>query len=242
MHSYNATGQRNITGLSPLKTSLFLVYNIFMKQYYIDKGSDSLLLFFAGWGCDEYEFEHLASESDVLILYDYMDIKLNFDFSKYKEINMIAFSAGVFIGTLFDFNFKINKKIAIDGNPYLFDEHFGLSKNMQDILFNITEDTAEDFARNYLVKTEEEYSNFHPAKRSLASCQEEFISLKNIYHSKKQDIKDTYDAAIAGDEDPIVDISAQKEYYGDRLHLIKNARHNIFFRIKSFEDIFGYIK
>ena len=41
-----------------------------MKQYLINKNSDELLMFFTGWGCDEYEFEHLDSKFDVLLLYD----------------------------------------------------------------------------------------------------------------------------------------------------------------------------
>ena len=60
-------------------------------------------------------------------------------------------------------NFEINKKIAISGNPYLFDEYFGLSKHIQNILYNITEENADDFARNYLVKTDEEWANFGDA-------------------------------------------------------------------------------
>lgn len=211
-----------------------------MKQYFINNNSDSLLLFFSGWGCDENEFEHLESKSDVLILYDYTDLYLDFDFSKYNEINLLAFSAGVFAASVFKFDFKLNKKIALDGNPYLFNEKFGLSKKTQNILCNITEENADDFARNYLVKTEDDYKNFHPSKRTLESCRIEFDRLKDIYKEQKTNIRDIYDTAILGDEDPIFNVSAQKEFYGDRIKLIKNARHNIFFRIKSYDDIFNY--
>ena len=41
-----------------------------MKKYLINNNSDSLLIFFTGWGCDEYEFEHLESDCDVLLFYD----------------------------------------------------------------------------------------------------------------------------------------------------------------------------
>lgn len=211
-----------------------------MKQYYINNKADKLLIFFTGWGCDEYEFEHLESKSDVLILYNYTDLNLDFDFSEYNEINLLAFSAGVFVASVFNFDFKLNKKIALDGNPYLFDEKFGLSKKIQDILYNITEENADDFARNYLVKTEDDYKNFHPSKRTLESCRIEFDRLKEIYKEQKTNIRDIYDTAIFGEEDPIFNVSAQKEFYGDRIKLIKNARHNIFFRIKSYEDILNY--
>lgn len=208
-----------------------------MKIHLINNDSNTLLLFFTGWGCDEYEFEHLKTDSDVLILYDYNDLTLNFDFSKYKEINILAFSAGVFVASVFNFDFKTNKKIAVSGNPYLFDEHFGLSQKTQDFLCNITEETADDFAKNYLVKTEEEYANFHNSKRTLDSCEREFEYLKQLYETKKQDIKDIFDIAIIGENDPLFNPSAQKEFYGNRLNIIKNARHNMFFRIKSYGDI-----
>ena len=209
-----------------------------MQTYFIDNSSNKLLIFFAGWGCDEYEFEHLNSESDVLILYNYLDLNLVFDFSKYKEFNLIAFSAGVFVGSIFNFDFKINRKIAIDGNPYLFDEKFGLSKEVQKLLYNITEENANDFARNYLVKTDEEWKNFHPSRRTLESCCIEFDCLKEIYKKQIQNIKNIYDYALIGEDDPLFNVSYQKEYYGDKLKIIKNARHNLFFRINKYEDIF----
>lgn len=208
-----------------------------MKKYLINNNSDTLLIFFTGWGCDEYEFEHLSAVCDVLLLYDYSDLKFDFDFSKYKKFNLIAFSAGVFVSSLFNFDFKINKKIALSGNPYLFDEHFGLSDNMQKILCSVTVETADDFARNYLVKTDEEWKNFHNSKRNVESCQMELENLKALYETHKQAVKDTFDAALIGDDDPIFNVSAQKEFYGSRLNIIKHARHNLFFRIKNYEQI-----
>lgn len=212
-----------------------------MQKHLVNKNSENLLIFFAGWGCDEYEFEHLESDSDVLILYNYTDMNLVFDFSKYKNFDLISFSAGVFAASIMKFNFDINKKIAIDGNPYLFDEYFGLSKDMQNTLYNITEESADNFARNYLVKTDAEWENFHPSKRTLESCQIEFDCLRKIYNSTKQNIKDIYDFAIFGEEDPIFNVSAQKEFFGNRLNLVENARHNLFFRINKFEQIFDFI-
>lgn len=212
-----------------------------MKKYLIHKNSDTLLIFFTGWGCDEYEFEHLEANSDVLLLYDYTDLNLDFDFSKYKNFDLIAFSAGVFVASIMDFDFEINKKIAIDGNPYLFDDYFGLSNEIQDILYNITEENAEEFARNYLVKTDDEWKNFHPSKRTLESCQKEFDCLKEIYKNQKQNIKDIYNFALAGSDDLIFNISAQQEFYGNRLNIINNARHNPFFRIKKYEQLLDLI-
>ena len=209
-----------------------------MKKYFINNNSRKLILFFTGWGCDEHEFSHLESNTDVLILYDYTDLKISFDFSNYDEINLISFSAGVFIASIINFDFKINNKFAISGNPYLFDDKLGLSKKTQDLLYNITEETAEEFAKNYLVKTDEEWNSFRPSNRTLDSCKFEFNFLKSLYEKQKKDICDNFDVAIFGQEDPLFDVTEQKKFYNDRLRIVKNARHNIFFRIHNYEQIF----
>ena len=211
-----------------------------MKKYFINNYSDNLLIFFTGWGCDEYEFEHLQSTRDVLLLYEYMDLNLDFNFLKYKNIDLIAFSAGVFVASIMDFNFKINKKIAISGNPYLFDEQLGLSKEIQNVLYNISEKTADEFAKNYLVKTDEEWKIFHHSKRTLESCKAEFNCLKELYNTNRHKIRNIYDFAIFGYNDKIFNLTAQKNFYGNNLKLIRNARHNMFFRIKNYEQIFIY--
>ena len=210
-----------------------------MQKYLINNNSDNLLIFFTGWGCDEYEFEHLEADSDVLILYNYLDLNFNFDFSKYKNIDLIAFSAGVFVASVMKFDFKINKKIAISGNPYLFSEKFGLSKNIQEVLCNITQENADDFARNYLVKTDAEWKKFHHSKRTLDSCKMEFNKLKELYTANKENIKDIFDNAIFGEYDTMLNINKQKEFYGKRISIIENARHSIFFRINKYEKIFN---
>ena len=211
-----------------------------MKKHLVNNGSDTLLIFFTGWGCDEFEFNHLNSNSDILILYDYSNLDLDFDFSKYKKYNLIAFSAGVFIASVFNFDFNIGKKIAISGNPYLFDEYFGISKENQNILCSVTEENADDFARNYLVKTEDEFKKFHHSNRTIESCKQEFDSLKQLYHIHKEDIKNIFDLAIFGEDDLIFNLSAQKEFFKNKLKIIKNARHNVFFKIKKYDELLNY--
>ncbi len=213
-----------------------------MKKHLISNNSDKLLIFFTGWGCDEYEFEHLKSERDVLLLYDYTDLILDFDFSMYKNYDLIAFSAGVFISSVVEFGFNIEKKIALSGNPYLFDEKLGLSKKIQDILYNITEENADDFAKKYLIKTEEEWKRFRHSGRSLDSCKAEFNSLKDLYTKNKANIKDIFDFALIGENDEIFNLEAQKEFYGKRLIRIENARHSLFFKLAKYEQIFDLIR
>lgn len=211
-----------------------------MKSYLINKNSEKLIIFFSGWGCDEYEFGHLEANSDVLILYDYSDLDLNFDFSKYKKFDLMAFSAGVFVASIINFDFTIDNNVAISGNPYLFDEKLGLSKEIQGILYSITEENADDFARNYLVKTDEEWQKFHHSNRTLDSCRIEFNCLKELYKANKQNIKDIYNQAFIGENDKIFKPFVQKKFYGKRLTVIQNARHNLFFRVPNYENFFKF--
>lgn len=43
-----------------------------------------------------------------------------------------------------------------------------------------------------------------------------------------------------GEEDQIFNISVQKEFYKNRLSIIKNARHNLFFRINKYEQLLNF--
>ena len=78
-----------------------------MKKYLINNGSETLLVFFTGWGCDESEFSRLKADTDV-------------------------------------------------------------------------------FAKNYLIKTEEERKKFHHSKRTTESCHTEFLNLKKLYFKYKK--------------------------------------------------------
>ena len=69
-----------------------------MTQKFISQNnSNSLLLFFAGWGMDENPFKDFKIKNvDLMICYDYR--KLDFDFSlikKYNSIKLVAWSMGI---------------------------------------------------------------------------------------------------------------------------------------------------
>ncbi len=106
------------------------------------------------------------------------------------------------------------------------------------MLYSVNENNADEFARNYLIKTDEEWEKFHHSKRTIESCKKELNSLKELYKTNKQNIIDIYNEAIFGEDDPIFNVSYQKEFYQNRLHYIKDARHSIFFKIKNYEQIF----
>ena len=211
-----------------------------MQYFFEDHHSHDLIVFFAGWGCDENQFTNLHDRKDVLILYDYHDLSLNFDFTRYANIYVIAYSAGVFVASIMaDQLPNLRCKIAVCGNPYLFDENLGISQATVQVLNDITLDNYLDFRRRYMVFSNDEYERYNQLQslRTLESCADELTALQKMYNESIAQINPLFDKAIVADNDLIFRLSAQQDFYKEKLHIIPNARHHVFFRFKSFEEI-----
>ncbi len=211
-----------------------------MQYFFQNHNSSELIVFFAGWGCDYNQFVNLHDTSDVLILYDYQDLELNFDFNKYANIYLLAYSAGVFVSCLLSDKIPdVRKKIAVCGNPYLFDKKLGISPTHLQVLQNISLDNYLDFRRKYMVFSDNEYARYNELQslRSLESCQSELAYLQQLYFEYKDKIVPCFDKAIVAADDLLFNLNAQKDFYKEKLSIIPNARHHIFFRFNSFEEL-----
>lgn len=215
-----------------------------MKFQYINHHSERLVVFFAGWGCDEHQFAELKDPgSDILILFDYDDLKIPFDFSKYAELNVIAYSAGVFVSSLLNAGLpRVKKRVAVNGNPYLFDEDLGLSKRILNVLESVDLNNYLAFRRQYMVETDAEFSEYNRLQslRSVESCAGELNFLKELYALRKPDIRDDFDKAVFSENEPFFNLDNQKKFYDGRIKIVAAARHHLFFKFKSFEEILNY--
>lgn len=209
-------------------------------QYFLqNNNSDELIVFFSGWGCDENQFTNLKDERDVLILYDYQNLDLDFDFSKYKNTYLIAYSAGVFISSIIQNKIpNLRKKVAICGNPYLFDEKLGVSQKTIDVFKSITLENYLDFRREYMVETDDEFKKYNELQsmRSIESCENELFCLQEFYKKYQNEINPDFDTAFIAEKDILFGMAQQKDFYKEKLCKISNAKHHIFFRFKSFAD------
>lgn len=211
-----------------------------MQYFYQDNHSRDLIVFFAGWGCDYNQFSNLHDRKDVLILYDYQDLLLDFDFSRYDNIFVIAYSAGVFVASILtDTIPNVRQKVAVCGNPYMLDEKFGISSESIEVFKGITLDNYLGFRRQYMVFSDEEYEKYNRLEslRTIESCVAELIALQKLYAKYKERINPAFDKAIAAENDLIFDVRAQRDFYKDKLKVIPRARHHIFFHFNSFEDM-----
>ena len=212
-----------------------------MKQFFQSHDSkDELIVFFAGWGCDHNQFADMKDKKDVLILYDYQDLQIDFDFSRYKHIDLIAYSAGVFVASVLQNQIpNLRKKVAICGNPYLFDERLGLSADTVELFYGITLDNYLEFRRKYLVETQEEYEKFNALEsiRTIESCRSELSNLQKLYDKYKEILNPNFDKAFAAENDLFFDLKSQQKFFGETLQIIPHAKHHVFFAFSGFEDI-----
>jgi malonyl-CoA O-methyltransferase/biotin synthesis protein BioG len=210
-----------------------------MKTKLISKNSSKLIIFLSGWGCDDVQFQNMTSKSDVFLCWDYSDLDFDFNFDKYETIDLIAYSAGVFVGGLIKDKLpKLNKRVAINGNLKMFDKYFGIPKNVLDLMSGLNLDNYMDFRRNYLVISDEEleYFNKNSSIRTFESCSFELKKLQE-YYSNADNLQFEYDKAILSDSDKIFNPQHQIEYYKDEYILLKNRAHDIFFTFKDFDEI-----
>jgi malonyl-CoA O-methyltransferase/biotin synthesis protein BioG len=165
-----------------------------------------------------------------------LDFDLKLD--EYENIDLIAYSAGVFIaGLIKDKLPKLNKKIAINGNLKIFDNYFGIRKDALNIMHNLNLDNYMDFRRKYLVfnNKEFEYFNQNSSTRTFESCEQELENLEK-YYSTYSNINFEYDKAILSDSDKIFNPEHQKEYYNDKYTLLKKHAHDIFADFNKLDD------
>lgn len=213
-----------------------------MKLEFINNKSDKLIIFLTGWGCDARQFELLNSDGfDVLIGYDYSDLEFHFDFSSYKEVNLITFSAGVYVaGLIQDKLPKLKRKVAINGNPYAHDSYYGLSDEVKKQFTSVSKDNIFEFRRKYLVFTDDELEllNKYQPHRSLESCMQELVALNSYYNRDYKPLK--FDLAVLSVDDKIFNINRQTEYYEKNnipIKKIENAGHFLFFKYKSYKEL-----
>lgn len=211
-----------------------------MELKFIEDKSDKLIVFLTGWGCDDRQFIPLTTSGyNILIAYDYSTLDFDFDFSKYNEIYLITFSAGVYVaGLLKDKLPNFKKKIAINGNPYAHDTYWGLSDEVTEQFKSVSKDNVFEFRRKYLVYSDKELEllNKYQPNRSLESCVNELYALQSYFSPNYTPM--SYDLAVLSDNDKIFRLDRQKEYFKNiKTKMIPNAGHFLFYKFNSFEDL-----
>lgn len=104
-----------------------------MKQVYIiNENHPQLLLFFAGWAADETPFkQYRPKDMDYMICYDYRTLDFDYSiFDRYRQVNVVAWSMGVWMGSLILSQVSRDKvfSLAFNGTTYPIDNLEGIPR------------------------------------------------------------------------------------------------------------------
>lgn len=221
-----------------------------MKLHLQSNDSENLILFFCGWGMDENPFSILKNNSDVLYVYDYMTPEFpGFDFSKYKQVSLLAFSYGVYasgIAKLPD-DLKFEKSTAINGTLIPVDENYGVPLRQFELTEKMDSSTVVKFRQRLFggVKAKEHFEIFEKnlPQRSAQSCTDELSGMKKyvpvlpIPHRK-------FDKIYIGLHDRCVPTRNQKNFWhkicqnNEDSNIIElETGHFPFYNYKSLEEL-----
>lgn len=212
-----------------------------MQTFFEDNNKDELIILFCGWGMDEKAFSPLKRNYDVLFVFDYgdLDFDVSLDFSKYKKIILITFSAGVFMAAyLMDQLPKCDLKIAINGSLELFDVNSGLPESSFKMMEEVSEKNYLEL-RNKLIYNKKHLAIFNknqPA-RTIESSLQELSALKK-YYAEAKELQFSYDKVILGKNDEIIPYTNQLKTWGlhKNKHILQDG-HFLFYSFLDFDEI-----
>ncbi len=189
-----------------------------MQHYWLNRsGNDKLILFFAGWGFDENPFKFLnCGEYDVLMFYDYNDLQF-IDIPDYKEINLIAWSMGVFVASLLREKLPpLNKKIAVNGTLFPVHDEWGIPVKIFELTLKHAQAGLQGkFYKNVFGTNFEQYAQ-NPVARTIENRVDELNSLYELIKNSPsvEASKTFYDLVIVSDDDKIIPTNNQLAFWG----------------------------
>ncbi len=221
-----------------------------MRLNHINHDKTRILIFFGGFYTDYNCFEEFDTKtSDILFVNDYSNLDFNelryFDFSFYCEINLIAYSYGVWaVNEAYKARALpcINKSVAISGTYYPVHLEFGINPKVFNIMLNaLSLETISKFRENMLKGGTG--LDIKKADRTLENLKDELINIKK-YSSYTPDTGDEFefDTFIMTKNDKIFPYKAQEKFYNSRdwknKHSITiNSGHFPFFEFETFDNI-----
>lgn len=213
-----------------------------MQTYFRNNQSEELIILFSGWGMDEKPYNPIKSSRDILFVYNYTDLdsSLGFDFSKYKKIILISFSAGVFMASyLKDILPNLDLKIAVNGTLHMLDDIFGLPETNFLEMGNINLQNVLEFRKKLVDKKKHlDLFNKYQPSRDLKSSLDERSALKRYY---AQPTNFNYDKIIISENDKIIPAENQLRAWEHHTNIKKiNSGHFMFYEFTDFDEIINF--
>ncbi len=222
------------------------------KFYQHKEGNKSLIVFFNGWAMTAETVESLTydQDKDLLVLWDYRSMNLDFDFSTYSEIYLLAWSMGVWAADKFltslAISLPIKEAIAICGTGYPMSDTRGIPQTIfEGTLESVSEENRLRFNRRmcggkrlkHLFEALQKRST-EEIKGELQTVYEEEVKRLEI-GEKKKEITAPWTKAFVGQKDRIIPPQNQENYWreqGISIELLPDEDHYIFGSFAAWEE------
>lgn len=215
-----------------------------MQYYWLNqKNNDKLTVFFGGWSFDYRPFNFLdCGNNDVIIFYDYNDLSFKIEFQRYKEVNLIAWSMGVFTAYLLKDKLpEFNNKIAVNGTPYPINDEWGIPIKTFDLtLKHVDAGLAGKFYKNIFSTTEEfEIYMLSPIERPIINRASELEQLNELIKNTDVNYTHFYDKAIISSNDKIIPVKNQFNFWeNNNVKIVPlESGHFPYYNYKSWDEI-----
>ncbi len=216
-----------------------------MKSVFlIKKETNKIVLFFGGWATEPAYFRHLqSSDYSVCMFYDYsndIDLKSVRDIaSHYKEVNVVAWSFGVWVANRAMQNVVINKAIAINGTLQPVDNQYGIP----DVIFNRTVENLSEISRRKfnlrMCGSKEAFQKYSRTKtqRTFDDIRAELVNLKKLFETHT-DNDNIFNSSIISKNDNIFPLENQKAFWEKKIEIkIINSSHFPFFDFDNWNKL-----
>ena len=215
-----------------------------MKTKFYDHQGKHLIVYFAGWGTPLDAVAHLIlpTDHDLLICYDYQDLTLDFDFSAYQQIRVVAWSMGVWVAERVLQGITLQSATAVNGTGLPCDDGFGIPYAIfKGTLDNLTENTRSKFERRICGDkvSFERYQQF--SARSFNEIHRELIALfAMIQQDKRTDLIHWTNAWISS-RDKIFMPANQHQYWASRCAVQEiEGEHYVFSRFTHWSALWNH--
>lgn len=215
-----------------------------MQFHWLNKqNKENLIIFFTGWSFDETPFKFLdCGDFDVIIMYDYNKLDLpKTDFSNYKNINLIAWSMGVFVAYLLKDKLpKFTKKIAINGTIKPVDDDFGIPQKPFLLTLRHAKTGLEGKFYQNIFNKNEEFEKYikTPVKRTIENRETELRALYEKIKTTEINYTHFYDKALISTYDKIIPTKNQVNFWQENSEIeMLESGHFPYYNFKSWNEI-----
>lgn len=224
-------------------------YQLFMQGA---KAQPRLLLFFNGWAMPPESVTHLRIPEgyDLCVVWDYRDLSLVLDLSPWQNIDLVAWSMGVWAADAYcsaQPQLPIQRAVAICGTGYPMSDHLGIPTEVfRTTLQGLDEKNRERFNRRMCGR--KTYPALYSALSSR-STEEIRAELEHVYRQETARPEQSpklstapWTLALVGGADRIIPAENQIRYWQGQavpIALHTDRAHYILGDLQAWEEVWG---